>query len=404
MKNNYKNNNRFMEIISIISLLVFVFIPTSHLGIIYGVTHTICVWAISTILVIIVGRINKVDYSNLIIEQILVNLYMLIVTLIAQYKYDDYHVSLARIAPLIVLIYASHIKIIKIPSFTLMKKLLHFFCIVCIVINVSILLNNTPVIKFICNNYNQYFDLALHYSILVGHKPVMTFGVHTYAAYFYFIFFILCYYTYERTKENIFLLYSLFLCIFCFFLVSTTAIIFFCMMILFYIYKLSKKMNTKNLILLSVILISILCVVIFNYSDISKRLLKNFTGGENSFISRYSEQSVFLTNFEIITTSLGIGYNVIENMNVGYSDSGYVVYLTMGSIPLMIYVYYRIYQMLKMNIMEPYKKILIAIIFAFEVALPASFNYRFIFMLYFVVCYLNALSSSMKGENISEFE
>lgn len=388
-----------MYIAIIVSIIVFIFLPTSAGGNIYGVSHTILVWTIAAIMAVYIGVINRVNYSNMIFTLVSLMLYMVIVTLLAQIKYSNYHVSLARIAPLIVLIYFSFIKIRYFPDSKKMRILLQVICIILIIWNLGIMMNISPIIDLTYNNFNQYFDLAVHYSVIEGHKPVLTFGVHTYASYFYFILFILCYYTYERENKKIFLVYALFLTLFCLFLLSTTAIIFFVCMLGFLGYKFAKKLNGRKLFFLIVVLCILGAVIYMNYPMIYAKLYKNFTSGENSFISRYSKNSVFTTNFKIVLSSLGIGFNILEGMDIGYSDSGYIVYLTMGSIPLLLTIYYRLFIFLKNNISADFRKILIFVIFAFEVALPASFNYRFTFMLYFVICYLNSLST---GGQINE--
>lgn len=387
-----------MNIISVICIFIFFLLPTSNNGEIIGVGRVIFVWSILSILVIIIGLVNEIKYTNMTIFYFLLLGYMIIVTLLAQKNFDLYHISLARIAPIVVLTYVSFIKIINIPSFSLMKNLLHFFCIICIIWNLGIMFNIDNIIKFTYNNYSQYVDTALYYSVLIGHKPVMSFGVHTYASYFYFIFFLLSYYTYEKLNKRIFLFYSIMLTIFCLFLVSTTSIIFFVAMVIFLIYKTLKKCNTKRALIILFFMVVLVFIIASNFNTLYEKLYKNITGGENSFISRYSNNSVFVENFKIISSSLGIGFNVIDELELGYSDSGYIVYLTMGSIPLLVMVYYRLYKFLDANINNKYKKAIMLIIFSFEFALPASTNYRFIVMILFVICYLNALTLKSNKE------
>ena len=394
---NSKYNNKIMNIISMMSLFLFAFIPTSINNNRFGLPFLLFVWALSLVMTIVVGINNKIDFKRMIIGMIVINLYMLIVTFYAQTIYDNYHVSLARIAPLVMLFFASYIKIVKFPSYRLMKYLLNIFCICCIIINIGILLKISFITDFINNYYNQYYDLASFYSVTYYHKPVMTFGVHTYASFFYFIAFILCFYTYQKTEKKIYLFYALSLCIFCLFLVSTTAIIYFICMVMFLIFNISKKLTKNKMACLFIGFFAILVLIVNNYSMLSERLIDNFTSGESGFISRYSGDSVFEENFKIITSSIGIGYNIIDDLEISYSDSGYIVYLTMGSVILMAFVYYRVYMFISKNVPSQYRSILLFTIFSFEVALPATFNYRFIYTMFFVICYLNALAYSEKN-------
>jgi len=89
---------------------------------------------------------------------------------------------------------------------------------------------------------------------------------------------------------------------------------------------------------------------------------------------------------------MGIGFCIFDNMKIGYSDSGYIVYLTMGSFPLIIIIYTRLYNFLVRNINVRYIWFILFIIFSFELALPATYSYRFPFVIVFVIYYLNNLS------------
>lgn len=394
MKKQYTIDNFFVSI----CIVMFAFLPTSKGTRIYGVEYAIFVWGIASILVITLALRNIIDYGRVILVYVFGLSYMFLVTIIAQEKYIYYHVSLARIVPLLVLALLFEIKIVKMPSKRYMLFLLNIFSVSSIIWNIAIIEHIKPVMEFTYNNFSQYFENAVYYSVIQNAKPVMTFGVHTYAAYFYFIFFLLNYYTYEKLKKNIYLVYALCFMILTLFLVSTTAIIFFVMMFIFFCYNFLKK--KKQFFIFIFILVVICIILISNIDYIYLKLHYNITNGENSFISRYSSQSVFVENVKIITSSLGIGFNVISKLNIGYSDSGYVVYLTMGSVPLLIYVYYNLFKFLQRNISIKYRKIFIILIFAFEFALPASFQYRFIYMIIFVVEYLNMLVMLPEGDNI----
>lgn len=385
-----------MNIILVICLFMVALLPTSSNGELFKLNHEIFVWSVSVIVVIVVGLINKVKYRNMIIFFAFLLSYMMIITLVAQKNFNNYHISLARIAPMIVLVYISFIEINYIPKISFMEKLLHFFCILCIIWNLGIIFNSDKITNFTLNNYNQYYDMATVYSITLSHKPVMSFGVHTYASYFYFIFFILSYYTYEKLHKPVFLFYSIMLTIFCLFLVSTTAIIFFIYMVLFIMYKLFKKYNVKRILALLLLIVLLTFIIGHNFSDLYDKLYKNITGGNNSFISRYSRDSIFTENFKVISSSMGIGFNIIDDLDLSYTDSGYIVYLTMGSIPLLIMIYYRIYKFLCTNVNSEYRKIFMLAVFLFEFALPASINYRFGFIMIFAICYLNALTAKTK--------
>ena len=387
-----------MAVANILAIVVAVYLPTSKGNEIYGVNRLVLVWALLIFDVLLIRVKNAINYKQLVFSMLVINLYMLIVTLIAQSQFSGARVSLARIAPIIALIFLCSLRINRYPSLKLLKMLLNVITVTAIIWNFMILFNVKPVVDFTYNNYNQYYDLNAYYQVLVGHKPVMSFGVHTYASYYYFLLFLLCFATYKLENKKLYLYYSIIYTVFNLFLVSTTAIIFFGAMCLFFIKEMGKQMDLKRLIIVFVAITLIAIIIYVNFDALYGRLYSNFTNGGNSFVSRYSSNSVFNTNFKIITSSIGIGYNIVDNLDIGYSDSGYVVYLTMGSIPFAFAIYYMLYKFLKNNI-NIYKTAIMLVVFSFEVALPATFNYRFSYMMIFIICYMGALSSNASINN-----
>lgn len=389
------------NILCCISIFMFAFCPTSSETIIYGLGRTLFIWSVAAIVVLLFVLSGKVNGARLVLSFCFCMIYMIAVTLIAQQQFGSYHESLARIAPLIVLILLFESEVNEFPNFKLELVLINLFSICCILWNCGILLRIPAVQQFTYNNYNQYYDLALFYSVMQNAKPVMSFGVHTYASYFYFFFFILSYYTYEVTEKRRYLVYCVAYIGFTVFLVSTTALFFSIAMFTFLSYHLIKRNDRKDFIALLVFLSISLLVLYKNFDFLIDKIYINMTNGQNSFVSRYAKGSVFTENIKVITSSLGIGFNILDDVNLGYSDSGYVVYLTMGNIPLMIYVYYNLFALFKRNIPKKFLTIVMVIIFSFEAALPASFQQRFPFLVIFIIGYLQSLAAEENRRGIN---
>lgn len=386
------------NILCVLALTMFAFCPTSSNTVIYGLGRTILMWAVASIVVVVFALIGRINWGRLVLSLYFCMAYMVIVTLIAQIQFRSYHVSLARIAPLVVLLVLFEARVEKHPNFKLEIVLLNIFSICCIIWNVGIMLRIPDFQLFTYNNFNQYFDTALFYSVIENAKPVMSFGVHTYASFFYFIFFLLSYYTYEITEKRKYLLYCVAYIGFTLFLVSTTAIIYCFVMFIILGYKLLKRKQRKEFVWLLAFLAVAIFVLLWNFDFLYGKIYTNMTNGQNSFISRYAAESVFTENVKIIKSSLGIGFNILDDVNLGYSDSGYVVYLTMGNFPLMAYVYYKLFSFLKKNIPHKYFGAIAAVIYSFEFALPASFQQRFPFLIIFVIGYLKSLEAAEKTE------
>lgn len=386
-----------VDLLVVVNVFFNIFLPTSHNKIIYGVDRLIFVWVILLLEVFILMINNRVQKLRLVSSMIGINAYMIIVTSLAKDSYPDARVSLARIVPIISLLILCSIKIDKYPKIDFLKVVLNIISITAIVWNVLIILRVPQIIDFTYNNYNQYYETCGYYQLVLGHKPVMSFGVHTYASYFYFLLFILCFATYRIQSKTIYLFYCYMYAMFCLFCVSTTSIIFFLIMILVLISDLRRSVSVRAFGLIMAIFAAGLIVIYFNFSDLYSRVYQNFTSGGHSFTARYSSSSVFDVNFDVIRTSLGIGYNIIPSLELSYSDSGYIVYLTMGNIPLLLVLYYNILKFLNENI-KLYKALVIIAIMGFELGIPGTFNYRFSYFIIFIVLYLGALRTTQLSD------
>ena len=393
-----------IDLLVVVNVFFNIFLPTSKNKVIYGVDHLIFVWIILLLEVFILLINNKVHKLRLVSSIIGINIYMIIVTMLAKDTYPDARVSLARIVPILSLLVLCSIKIESYPKIVFLKGVLNFVSIVAIVWNVLIILRVPQVIDFTYNNYNQYYDACGYYQLVLGHKPVMSFGVHTYASYFYFLLFILCYATYRIQSETLYMFYCYMYALFCLFCVSTTSIIFFLIMILVLVSDFKRSVSVRTFALIMVVFAGGLVIVYFNFSDIYARVYQNFTGGGHGFLARYSTSSVFDENFNVIRSSLGIGYNIIPSLELSYSDSGYIVYLTMGNIPLMVAIYYNVIKFINDNV-RVFKILVMIAVLGFELGLPGTFNYRFSYFIIFVVLYLGALKSTeLSTYQDSEFQ
>ena len=393
-----------IDLLVVVNVFFNIFLPTSKNKVIYGVDHLIFVWIILLLEVFILLINNKVHKLRLVCSIIGINIYMIIVTMLAKDTYPDARVSLARIVPILSLLVLCSIKIESYPKIVFLKGVLNFVSIVAIVWNVLIILRVPQVIDFTYNNYNQYYEACGYYQLVLGHKPVMSFGVHTYASYFYFLLFILCYATYRIQSETLYMFYCYMYALFCLFCVSTTSIIFFLIMILVLVSDFKRSVSVRTFALIMVVFAGGLVIVYFNFSDIYARVYQNFTGGGHGFLARYSTSSVFDVNFNVIRSSLGIGYNIIPSLELSYSDSGYIVYLTMGNIPLMVAIYYNVIKFINDNV-RVFKILVMIAVLGFELGLPGTFNYRFSYFIIFVVLYLGALKSTeLSTYQDSEFQ
>ncbi|MCK9443845.1 MAG: hypothetical protein M0Q14_04830 [Tissierellaceae bacterium] len=378
-------------IIPIISLFMFVYLPTSNNSKIYGNGWIITIWALATVMVLILYFKNKSNTIKSLMIFLFVTIYMSIITLVILNINSYARISIARIAPILLLTLLYSIKIDVGNQYKLMTRLLDLFFITMIIWNILILVDNSFINEFTTNYYSQYYNRALFYSLLYN-KTVMSFGVHTYASYFYMLFFYMSYQTAKVTKKRKYYLYCISATIFTFFLTSNTSIIYGIIMV----FMLLKLFKTKPLTMIVLLLIGVIVLINF-YIVLTEKYLFIFQSNSNGFIARYlGEDIVFQENINYILNNYAIGFNILDNVDLNYSDSGYMVYLTMGNFPLLFIIYYWTFRFLKNNIPKDSLLFILFIVFSFEVALPATFNYRYIYAMIFLIYYLQSLENNYK--------
>lgn len=375
-----------VNMIPLIAMFMFAFFPTSFAEVIGGKKYIVFLWGFLALFLMFVWFGNAINIPKLKIVLFIIG-YMSIITVIQVSRNEWARFSVARIAPLLLLLMLLTIKIKQIPDMKVMERLIDIFSVICIVWNIGILLQFQPIVHFTQCFYSQYYERALYYSMLYR-KPVMGFGVHTYAAYYYFLIFT-CYYAlvvkYNRMKDYILCTVYIVLTVL---LTSNSSLIYAVIMLLMFLWQIRKKVFA----LLG--LGSIGGVVLWkNWSRIVENYIIFLTNNKSGFRGRYLGSDSFTHNFEVIKNSLGIGFCILDNKNITYSDSGYVMYMTMGGIVLISLLYFLIILFLEDNIAKPYRWSILFLVLSFEIALPGTFSYRFIFSTVFIVYFFRALNS-----------
>ncbi len=378
------------KLIPLFALIMFAFMPTSNDGEIFGKYWSLSIWLLIFVFVLFVGFLNKLDSMLTVSGILFVLIYLGVITSYVLISNNYARFSLYRVAPVISLVFITSIKIkdnYYSPKF--FRRLLDVFFIVMFIWNTLILMESEFIKEFTINNYSQYYPKAILY-VFYYKKTVMSFGVHTWASYFYLIMFYLSYVTAVKTNKIRFYVYCVIAFLFTVFLTSNSSLVYGTIMAIMLLWLLRKK--TIILFLLT----GVIALVLVNYWDtIWDRYLIYINSDTNGLVSRYlGKETSLANNFKIILSSLGIGFTILDNSKIGFSDSGYIIYLTMGSFPLLIYIYVSIYNFLVRNIIRKYVWFILFIIFSFEFALPATYSYRFPFVIIFIIFYLKSLSYS----------
>lgn len=377
------------NLIYIIITFLFLFYPTSSNGIIRNtVGNVVFDWAIVFILMTLVLIFyGELDRKNAIISS-LIFVYLFLITLISNIADPNSSFSIARVAPICLFLLLSSMKVnLSIP----MKRLFLFFDIVIgiiIVCNILILFENSFIKKFIIDNYSQLYENATE-NMFIKRRPVFTFGIYTFASYFYSLIFLLSISSYTITKKYKYKLYCYVLLILNILLVSNFSILssVFMTSVLFYF-----TIKNKNLfeIFIFTVLISIVLFWLFNNKELISYYTESLLSRNNGVIGRYSSTGTLAVNSKYLKRHPIIGFNIIRNIKLTYTDSAYFVLRLMGGWILLMPYYYLLYRFMRNNFKESYIVVLIITV-VFEIALPVSIYIKFASGMLFCIIYLNSL-------------
>lgn len=388
-KNNIarKNYPVFATIFYIVIFYLSILNPTSTNGQLAGVEGVIIQWGLlSALIVVAMIFFAKIDVKLLFLT-IIILVYMAIITVISSIFNPSAEFSVARLAPILCFLMVS-ILIINTPiSITCVKITIHAFMAIFIIWNSLIIIDNEWIKLFTINNYSQLYESATS-NMFTKSRPVMSFGIYTFATYFYFMFFMIIRRLFQKTNNKIYLIYLVLLLAATVLLVSNTTFVFSCVM-LAYLFFTVKKKSYKVLITI-VALVSIYYIV--TSDTFSAYYLESFNSNYNGVKGRYFEGGSLSSSRAYLQDNFYIGFNIIRNVDLKYTDSGYFVFYLMGGILLVLGMYYNLYKFLKNNLPSAWKSFLVFILM-FEIALPYTIYYKCIYFFLFLIMSYRAIDS-----------
>lgn len=344
----------------VVMIMFFIF-PTSIGREQFSVKVTIVLWLFQSGIICFFILQEKVNIQQFLL--ILLGLgYLIVATFIASTD-PNLYVSLARIAPVIcffVLCATTYSSIIEISFFA---KLVDIMCVTMIVWNLLTLMRVQPFIEFVNFFYTQLDDYTSTYWSLVRNKPIFTFGVHNFASIFYMHIFLFCYYLYQKVARKRYLIYLFNIMLFTLLLRSSASAGILAVMGLFVV----KLFLTDKRKLIFLFLCAGIVLVLLNGTSVYTDYIASFSSEVNGFGIRYSSASdLYRGNYAILKKfPLGIGFHIGKPiLNIYFGDSGFIVYLTMGNIFLIVLFFVLIYRYYRININREK-----ALLFTFLVAL-----------------------------------
>ncbi len=268
-----------------------------------------------------------------------------------------------------------------------------------IVLGAGLLIKDFTIEDFVLNNYSYGYPSLVPY-MLQQLKPVTTFATHSVAAFFFFILFVLNFYTYKQNNKFIYLFFSVCFVILLLFTRSNTAYLYIFISLLFLLIHMSK--SPISLFWFLTIAAVIVIYGYIEYFDIINVLisydLSETIGSQGSgVLGRYSASSAnyLAPTIQFIKdnplTPIGLSYSD----NIFFTDSGPIIYFIRGSIFLVLAMYLGLYFYFRNNLINKRIGLFLFLVFIlFESGMPNLVYTRSLYLLVFVSVYFNYLSNN----------
>jgi hypothetical protein len=257
------------------------------------------------------------------------------------------------------------------------KKYLNLISILLLILGLGVIFNIEIINDFLRNHYITTFTDLYKY-MLSANRPVGPFGSHSIASFIYFLFFILYYVMWLKSKSFLYLTIAIAFALLILALKSFSALFFIIFIIATVINSkfLLKKINIQFFIINSLILI-ITFLLLNSFIDILTLLSGTDTNG---LLSRYGSNGILNNNINYLENNLLMGDGIGYLKNLVYTDSGYIHNLLIYGISGTIVFYFLFY----LKIMEKnliYIFIIIIAFLFFEIGYDIFFYTRTIYLL-----------------------
>lgn len=369
-----------------IMIFIGIYFPSSIKGNISNELMLIQYGVVIFMYLIVLIKNKTINYKNIYLS-LLINILILTFTIIGMNSKKISMITYGAYLPIFTL---SIMYIIDFKNIYYSKYIEYTFItlnIINLFFSLLIIIGNKTILEFFTNNYTIFYEDILIYAFSLF-KPVLTFGSHSIASLYMFIFCVLSYISYIKLRKNIHLVATIGYFITLFFMKSNSSYVYLLLLVIIFLFNANSK-NRKFLLLGFLIIITIL--ISMGYLDTYIQNIESIiTNKNNGFSSRYFNSDIFNANYEYIAKNfflpIGIGYNE----NLYFTDNGPLIYMLRGGVVLVFSIYYGLYSFLKYNLINnKYVFYSFIILFSFEFAYN-NFNFiRTFYIIPFCIVYLN---------------
>jgi hypothetical protein len=274
-----------------------------------------------------------------------------------------------------------------------------FFVInlVSIVMGFALALDVKVADEFVKANYSAFYKELVSNMVDIFSKPVLTFGTHSTAGFMYYLFFYLCFTTYRTAGSRINLVFALCYIALMFAVTSTTGTFFAGVALFQMVWHLGRRYQwAATPLALAATATPLILILVFEgaASDAAGSFRSALVGDKyRGLASRYATQGLLAGNFAYLAEHplSPIGFSFSESLFLG--DSGYIVNMVRGSLPLAVMVYGGLLLFLRYNLQSRTAALWIwLVIMAFEIAFTPLQYFRFVGFLPLALAYLNSVS------------
>ncbi|MFI5057711.1 MAG: hypothetical protein ACHQLQ_05960 [Candidatus Acidiferrales bacterium] len=273
--------------------------------------------------------------------------------------------------------------------------------IVNIVMGVCILFGSELVTKVLVNYYSHFYP-ELVPGMLVLRKPILTFGTHSLAGFFLYLFFYMNLRSYKAKGNKLFLVLALCYVCLTLALLSVTGLVLGCVGGLQILYALWSPVRFRwfwvSALFALIVLVASLQLPHFigqywtNVREGAKAIL---TSPGNGLLGRFTPEGTMYPGIQYAADHPFTPLGVSSKADLLIGDMGLLDYYLRGSVFLVVWAYAGLFFFLKRSLADRRDLyFLFSIIIAFELGFSSLTYFRTPYLLAFLVVYLNGLRES----------
>lgn len=262
----------------------------------------------------------------------------------------------------------------------------------------AVLLGNEWIGDFLTNWYSQFYPELLPL-MLAAHKPILSFGTHSLAGFFTYIFFWLNWEKFEAEGSHWSLFFAIAELALLLGLTSFTSLGFAVVALCQIGHWLWKKRRRELLISIACLpLVGLLVgrifvgpiAVLVDELPRAANVVSNLDN--NGLLARYGAQGTLRPTLDYLWDHPFLPIGLTSPEFLFYGDSGPVQYYLRGSVPLLVLIYLGLYRFFAHNVLLKRHAVLLFWVFmAFEMAFQALPYFRTLFLLPLIVIIANQI-------------